>query len=177
MFDICVSIGPKTTYNNLDPIHSDMRVILDENIPAEIKSEIRSFQDVDEFLDVDEEHEGILDFELVNMMERGDIMVTRDRELHENLLDTDRKSVYYDIERDNLIEVQVKLAYYIKGYETERIHMATEANSEIETDDEASLRDRFEELKKENARLKSRVNVLEGKLESVLNTARSAFED
>lgn len=152
-----------------------MRLILDENIPQHIKEEITQFHDID-YVDVNEEYKGILDFKLVDKMAEEDIMLTRDRELHKNLLDIDKKSVYYDIEKDNLIEVQVKIAYYLKGYKSDEIHKETTENSVIDETNDSQLRTRFEQLKKENARLKSRVNVLEGKIESILNTAESAMD-
>ena len=153
-----------------------MKIILDENLPSQVKGEITSFHD-EQVLDVDDEYKGILDFDLVDEMDDEDIMVTRDKELHANLLNRDKKSVYYDIEKDNLVEVQVKVAYYIEGMSSEDVHKNTEENEPISQDQNSMLRRRFEELKEENSRLKSRVNVLEGKLRSVLNTAGSAFED
>lgn len=150
-----------------------MKLILDENLPNHVKNEILDFHSQD-YVDVNEEHKGILDFKLVDKMDDEDIMVTRDRELHKNLLDTDKKSVYYDIETDNLVEIQVKIAYYLKGYDSSDIHKGTSKN-EIRSGD-SQLRTRFEQLKRENARLKSRVNVLEGKIESILNTAESAVD-
>ena len=152
-----------------------MRLILDENIPQHIKEEITQFHDI-VYVDVNEEYKGILDFKLVEKMAEEDIMLTRDRELHKNLLDIDKKSVYYDIEKDNLIEVQVKIAYYLKGYESDEVHKETTENVGIGDGNDSQLRTRFEQLKKENARLKSRVNVLEGKIESILNTAESAID-
>lgn len=153
-----------------------MKIILDENIPTDVKDEIKNFHETST-LDVDDEYKGILDFDLVDEMDDEDIMVTRDKELHANLLNRDKKSVFYDIETDNLVEVQVKLTYYLKGYGSEEIHSSTDENEHIHEGSDSQLRRRFEELKKENSRLKSRVNVLEGKLKSVLNTAESAFED
>ncbi|MFW5946582.1 MAG: hypothetical protein ACOCTN_06910 [Candidatus Natronoplasma sp.] len=154
-----------------------MRIILDENIPSKIKDEIREIQNCKDILDVDDEYKGILDFELVDKMEENDIMVTRDRELHENLINIGKKSVYYDIEQNNLVEVQVKIAHYLKGYDIKTVNSSTDKNNHITEGENSILRERFDELKKENAELKSRVNVLEGKLKSVLNTARSALED
>ncbi|MFP4143326.1 MAG: hypothetical protein ACLFT7_08300, partial [Thermoplasmata archaeon] len=154
-----------------------MRIILDENIPSKIKDEIREIQNCKDILDVDDEYKGILDFELVDKMEENDIIVTRDRELHENLINIGKKSVYYDIEQNNLVEVQVKIAHYLKGYDIKTVTSSTDKNNHITEGENSILRERFDELKKENAELKSRVNVLEGKLKSVLNTARSALED
>lgn len=150
-----------------------MRIILDENIPDFVKQEIRDFHDPKEIMDVDQEYKGILDFDLVDMMEGGDIMVTRDNELHKNLLNVEKNSVYYDIEEDNLVETQVKIAYYLKGYDS--VHSSTDENSQA-TSAEPTLRRRFEELKKENARLKSRANLLEGKIKSIFNTAEDAMD-
>ena len=151
-----------------------MKLILDENLPHHVKDEIMDFHSHD-YVDVNDEHKGILDFKLVDKMDDEDIMVTRDRELHKNLLDVGKKSVYYDIESDNLIEIQIKIAYYLKGYGSDEIHKETSENT-IEFGNDSQLRSRFEQIKKENARLKSRVNVLEGKIESILNTAESAVE-
>lgn len=154
-----------------------MRIILDENIPSNIKNEIKDMQDCDDILDVDDEYKGILDLELVDKMREDDIMVTRDKELHKNLININKKSVYYDIEKSNLIEVQIKLAHYLKGYDVESVTSSTSQNEHINEGPNSMLRKRFDELKKENAELKSRVNVLEGKLKSILNTASSALED
>ena len=154
-----------------------MRIILDENLPAEVKEELDEIQNFDEILDVDQEYKGILDFELVDKMEEDDIMVTRDSELHENLINIGKKSVYYDIEKRNLVEVQIKVASYLKGRDIQTVTATTEKNEHIQENADSLLRKRFDELKKENARLKSRVNVLEGKLKSVFNTARSALDD
>ncbi len=154
-----------------------MRIILDENLPAEVKEELDEIQNFDEILDVDQEYKGILDFELVDKMEEDDIMVTRDSELHENLINIGKKSVYYDIEKRNLVEVQIKVASYLKGRDIQTVTATTEKNEHIQENTDSLLRKRFDELKKENARLKSRVNVLEGKLKSVFNTARSALDD
>lgn len=153
-----------------------MHLVIDENIPEEIKEEIKIFQKTDKIVDVNEEYKGILDFKLVDKMDEEDIMVTRDKELHKNLLDIDKKSVYYDIEKDNLVEIQVKIAYYLKGYDSDQVHKETDENDSIGTNNNSQLRTRFEQSKKENARLKSRVNVLEGKIESILNTAESAID-
>ncbi|MBS3816204.1 MAG: hypothetical protein KGY76_01430 [Candidatus Thermoplasmatota archaeon] len=153
-----------------------MRLILDENLPSDVKEEVIEFHEAEDFVDIDEEFEGMLDFKIVDMMDEGDLMITRDKELHENLLDTGRKSVYYDIERKNLVDIQIKITYYLKGYDNERVHESLEENQHVK-EGKTQLRERFEELKKENAELRSRVNVLEGKLESVLKTAESAFEE
>ena len=152
-----------------------MHLVIDENIPSDIKEKIKNFQNTDNIVDVNEEYKGILDFKLVDKMDEEDIMVTRDRELHKNLLDIDKKSVYYDIETDNLVEIQVKIAYYLKGYNSDQVHKETSEN-DIKYNNDSQLRSRFDQLKKENAKLKSRVNVLEGKIESILNTAESAIE-
>ncbi len=154
-----------------------MRIILDENLPADVKEEIKDLQDCREVLDVDEEYKGILDFELVDKMDEDDIMVTRDNELHKNLINIGKKSVYYAIEKNNLVEVQIKVAHYLKGHDLETINSSTDQNDHVSEGPDSMLRRRFEELKKENAELKSRVNVLEGKLKSVLNTASSGLDD
>ncbi len=154
-----------------------MRIILDENLPEKVREEIKDVQDGEEILDVNKEHKGILDFELVDKMDDEDIMVTRDKELHENLLNIEKKSVYYDIQKENLIELQIKLTYYLKGYDIEAVTSNSSQNDHLSENENSMLRKRFEELKKENAELKSRVNVLEGKLRSVLNTAESAFDE
>ncbi len=154
-----------------------MRIILDENLPSEVKEEIIEMQDSDNVLDVDEEYKGILDFELVDKMKKEDIMITRDSELHENLINIGKKSIYYDIEKKNLVEVKIKVVSYLKGHDIEYVTTSTEQNDHIQENPDSMLRKRFDKLKKENARLKSRVNVLEGKLRSVLNTARSALDD
>lgn len=156
--------------------NNNMRLILDENLPSDVKEEVIEFHEAEDFVDIDEEFEGMLDFKIVDMMDEGDLMITRDKELHENLLDTGRKSVYYDIERKNLVDIQIKITYYLKGYDNERVHESLEENQHVK-EGKTQLRERFEELKKENAELRSRVNVLEGKLESVLKTAESAFEE
>ena len=154
-----------------------MRIILDENIPSNVKDDIIEMQDCQEVLDVDEEYKGILDLELVDKMKEDDIMVTRDKELHENLINIGKKSVYYDIQKNNQVEVQVKLAHYLKGHDIKTITTTTDQNEHVGQGPDSVLRKRFEELKRENAELKSRINVLEGKLKSVLNTARSALEE
>ncbi|MEF8874026.1 MAG: hypothetical protein V5A88_05070 [Candidatus Thermoplasmatota archaeon] len=154
-----------------------MRLILDENLPSEVKEEIIEFHEPDDFIDIDDEFQGMLDFKIVDMMEKDDVMITRDKELHENLLDIDRKSVYYDIERKNMVEVQIKTAYYLKGYESGEVHRALEENQHLKKDEKSQLRERFEELKEENAELKSQVNILESKLESILKKARSAMDE
>lgn len=153
-----------------------MRLILDENLSIDVREEIKDIQSVEEYLDVDQSHKGILDFELVDMMETEDILVTGDLELHRNMLKIGKKSVYYDIQTDNILEVQIKVLYYLKGYSKK--WMDKEKNNfDAVSNPNTQLRKRFEELKKENSDLKVRVNVLEGKLKSVLNTARSALED
>ncbi len=154
-----------------------MRLILDENLPAKVKEEIIEFQEIEEFIDIDDEYEGMLDFKIVDMMEDEDVMVTRDRELHRNLLDIGKKCVYYDIEKENLVEIQTKIAYYLKGYDSETVHSTSEKNTHIQADNDSLLKERFEELKKENAELRSRVNLLEGKLESILKKSQSALEN
>ncbi len=154
-----------------------MKIILDENLPSEVKKDIEDMQDFEDILDVDERYKGILDFELVDKMGEEDIMVTRDAELHENLLNMGKKSVYYDIQQGNLTEIQIKLAHYLKGYDLDTIHAESRKNDHMPKNTNSQLRKRFEELKKENSELKSRVNVLEGKIKSVLKTAESAFEE
>lgn len=154
-----------------------MRIILDENLPLPIKEEIIDFHSSYEVIDVDEEYKGILDFELVEKMKKNDVLVTRDKELHKNMVRIGKKSVYYDIELENLVETQIKLYYYLHGYNNKKIHSNIQENEDIVSKPQTVLRKRFEELKKENAELKSRVNVLEGKIKSILNTANSAFED
>ncbi len=156
---------------------SFMRLILDENLPSNVKENIKTIQDCEEILDVDEEYKGILDFELVDKMEEHDIMITRDAELHENLINIGKKSVYYDIEKGNLVEVKIKVSHYLKGHDIKSVTSSSKKNEHISEGPNSTLRKRFEQLKKENAELKSRVNVLEGKLRSVLNTARSALEN
>lgn len=153
-----------------------MRIILDENIPIDIKKKIKETQDHDKVLDVDETYKGILDLTLVDKMDEEDIMVTRDDELHKNLLNIGRKSVYYDIEKNNIVEVQIKLQYYLKDYDKETVETESKMNDHISGGPNSLLRKRFEELKKENSELKCRINILEGKLESVLNTVESAFD-
>ncbi len=134
-------------------------------------------QNCENILDVNERYEGILDFELVEKMQEEDVMVTRDIELHENLLNIGKKSVYYDIQQGNLIEVQIKLAHYLKGHGLDTINAESGENNHVSKNINSELRKRFEELKKNNSNLKSRINVLEGKLKSVLKTAESAFEE
>ncbi|MFO7793082.1 MAG: hypothetical protein R6W73_08940 [Candidatus Saliniplasma sp.] len=153
-----------------------MRIILDENLPNDIKEDIKDTQDDKEVLDVDDKYKGILDFELVDKMDEEDIMVTRDDELHRNLLDTGRKSVYFDIEKGNIVEVQVKLRYYLKGYDSTEVENVSNMNDHISGGPNSLLRKRFEELKEENSQLKCRINILEGKLESILNTAESVLK-
>ncbi|MBS3781021.1 MAG: hypothetical protein KGY66_00245 [Candidatus Thermoplasmatota archaeon] len=154
-----------------------MKIILDENLPSKVKEDIEDMQDCDNILDVNERYKGILDFELVDKMKDDDIMVTRDIELHENLLNMGKKSVYYDIQEGNLTEVQIKLAHYLKGHGLETVNKELEENDHVPKGINSQLRKRFEELKKENARLKSRVNLLEGKLKSVLKSAESALDE
>lgn len=154
-----------------------MRLILDENLPSEVKEEIIEFHEPDDFIDIDDEFQGMLDFKIVDMMEKDDVMITRDKELHENLLDTGGKSVYYDIERKNMVEIQIKTAYYLKGYDSSEVHRTLEENQHVEKNETSQLRERFEELKEENAELKSRVNILESKLKSILKKARSAVDE
>jgi len=154
-----------------------MRLILDENLPSGVKEDIIEFHEPEDLIDVDEEFQGMLDFKIVDMMEEDDVMITRDKELHENLLDTGRKSVYYDIERKNIVDVQIKLAYYLREYDSERVHRTLEENQHVEKSEGSQLRERFEELKKENSELRSRVNLLEGKIESILKKAESAMDE
>jgi len=154
-----------------------MKIILDENLPSKVKDDIENLQNCEKILDVNERYKGILDFELVEKMKEEDIMVTRDLELHENLINLDKKSVYYDIEQGNLTEVQIKLAHYLKGHDLDTVNVESGENEHVPKNINFELRKRFEELKKENAELKSRINVLEGKLKSVLKTAESAFDE
>ncbi|MEF8831997.1 MAG: hypothetical protein V5A66_00590 [Candidatus Thermoplasmatota archaeon] len=154
-----------------------MKIILDENLPSEVKRDIEDMQDCEDILDVNERYKGILDFELVDKMNEEDIMVTRDVELHENLINLGKKSVYYDIQQGNLTEVQIKLTHYLEGHDLDSVNAKSGKNEHVPKNIDSQLRKRFEELKKENSKLKSRVNVLEGKLKSVLKTADSAFEE
>ncbi len=154
-----------------------MKIILDENLPSKVKDDIEDLQNCEKILDVNERYKGILDFELVEKMKEEDIMVTRDIELHKNLVNMGKKSVYYDIEQGNLTEVQIKLAHYLKGHGLDTVNGETGENDHVPKNVNSQLRNRFEELKKENAKLKSRINVLEGKLKSVLNTAESALDE
>ncbi len=154
-----------------------MQLILDENLPSNVKEDIIGSHECVDFVDIDENFQGMLDFKIVDMMEKDDIMITRDKELHKNLLDIGRKSVYYDIERDNLVEVQIKTAYYLKGYDNDAVHGTSEENQHVKKNETSLLRERFEELKEENAELKSRINLLEGKLESILKKAKSAMDE
>ncbi|MGM0510453.1 MAG: hypothetical protein ACQESD_04925 [Thermoplasmatota archaeon] len=156
-----------------------MKIILDENLPSRSVQEIKDFQELssdDGFVEIDKEHSGKLDFEIADFMEEEDVMVTGDLEFHKNLLKTGMKSLYYDVQLDNLIEIQVKLTYYLRGYEKDTIDIASDQNKEVFKGPNKLLRKRFDELKKENSELRSRVNVLEGKLKSVLNTAGSALK-
>ncbi len=152
-----------------------MRIILDENLPSDIKEEIKDIHDQNDILDIDEKYKGILDLKLVDKMEKDDVMVTRDLELHRNLLDVGKKSVYYDIQKENIIEVQIKLKYYLKGSDTSEVERVSNMNEHISSGPNSLLRKRFEELKKENSELKCRVNILEGKLRSIRNTVESVF--
>ncbi|MFW5952544.1 MAG: hypothetical protein ACOCSJ_00110 [Candidatus Natronoplasma sp.] len=154
-----------------------MKIILDENLPSKVKEDIEKMQRCKNILDVNEHYKGILDFELVDKMKEEDIMVTRDIELHENLLNLGKKSVYYDIEQGNLTEVQIKLTHYLKGYDLDSVNAESGENEHVPKNVSSQLRKRFDELKKENSNLKSRINVLEGKLKSVLKTAESALDD
>lgn len=154
-----------------------MRIILDENLPQKIKEEIQEVHGEESILDVNEEYKGILDLELLDKMKEEDIMITRDKELHKNLLKIGKKSIYYDIEIDNLVEVQIKLYYYLKGLDSQKVHKSSDENEDIRTGPNSILRKRYEELKKENSKLKSRVNVLEGKIKSISNTVQSVLED
>ncbi len=153
-----------------------MRIILDENLPSDIKEEITETQNHADIIDVDDEYKGILDLKLVDKMEEDDIMVTRDLELHKNLLNIGKKSVYYDIQTNNIVEVQIKLKYYLKNYDISDVENVSKMNEHISPGPNSLLRKRFEELKKENSELKCRVNILEGKLESILNTVESVVD-
>ncbi len=155
-----------------------MKIVLDENLPSGLIQEIKDFQELssdDGFIEIEKEHSGKLDFEIADFMDEEDIMVTGDLEFHKNLLKTGMKSLYYDVQLDNLVEIQVKLAYYLKGYDEDVIDITSDQNKEVFKGPNKLLRKRFDELKKENAELRSRVNVLEGKLKSVLNTVKSAL--
>ncbi len=154
-----------------------MKIILDENLPSKVKEDIEEKQKCENILDVNERYKGILDFELVDKMDEEDIMITRDIELHKNLVNLGKKSVYYDIEKGNLTEVQIKLAHYLEGYDLDSVNAGSGENKHVPKNVNSQLRKRFDELKKENSNLKSRVNVLEGKLKSVLKTAESALDD
>jgi len=154
-----------------------MKIILDENLPSKVKEDIEDMQNCENILDVNERYKGILDFELVDKMKEDDIMVTRDIELHENLINIGKKSIYYDIEQANLTEVQIKLSHYLKGHDLDSVNAESGENEHVPKNINSQFRKRFEELKKENSNLKSRINVLEGKLKSVLKTAESALDD
>ncbi len=154
-----------------------MRIVLDENLPSHVSKEIKDFHTKHDFLDVDNKHKGILDFELVDKMEVEDVMVTGDLELHKNLRDRGMKSLYYDIQLNNIIDLQIKLAYLAEGFDIQDIDVASEENEYVASGPNDILRKRFDELKRVNGELKSRVNVLEGKLESILLTAKSVVED
>ncbi len=151
-----------------------MRIVLDENLPAHVRSEIKAFHGSEDILDVDHEYKGILDFELVDMMKDDDLLITGDLELHKNMIQIGNNCIYYDVQADNLVEVQVKTAYYLKGLTSDDIERCSEVN--MDPNPNTQLRDRFEELKKENSELKVKVNILEGKLKSILNTANSALD-
>ncbi|MGM0404905.1 MAG: hypothetical protein ACQEQM_02030 [Thermoplasmatota archaeon] len=153
-----------------------MQIILDENLPIDIKEEIKDIHNQEDILDVEEEYKGILDLKLVDKMEEDDIMATRDLELHKNLLDMGKKSVYYDIQTNNIVEVQIKLKYYLKNYDISDVENVSKMNEHISPGPNSLLRKRFEELKQENSELKCRVNVLEGKLESIHNTVESVVD-
>lgn len=154
-----------------------MRLVLDENLPLHLRDEIKVNYGERPILDVNEEYKGILDLELVNKMEKEDILVTGDRELHRNMVKIGARSIYYDVQTDNLVEVQVKIRYHLKGYSTADVERTLEENENTLKGPNAILRKRIEELKDENSSLKVRLNVLEGKLRSVLLTAESAFDD
>ncbi len=154
-----------------------MRIILDENLPSHVKEEIKIIYNGKNILDVDQELKGILDLKLVDKMDENDIMVTRDRELHKNLLDIGKSSLYYDIQKNNFIEILIKLKYYYNGYDQQTIETSSNMNDHISEGANSLLRKRFDELKNENANLKCRVNILEGKLESIMNTVESVFEE
>ncbi|MFO7990817.1 MAG: hypothetical protein R6U61_00805 [Thermoplasmata archaeon] len=154
-----------------------MRIILDENLPSHVSKEIKDFHTKHGFLDVDQKHKGILDFELVDKMEEGDVMVTGDLELHKNLLDRGGRSVYYDVQLDNTVDIQIKLAYLVKGSDVQDIDVSSKENEHITSGPNDLLRKRFDELKKENSELRSRVNILEGKIRSIRLTAESALNE
>ncbi len=154
-----------------------MRLILDENLPAHVKSGVKRFHRDREIIDINEEHKGILDFEIVEIMKKKDVLVTGDKELHKNILKVGGKSVYYDVQLDNLVEIQVKVSYYLKGYPTKKVETTSEENIGTSRGPNELLRKRFDKLKEENARLKVRLNVLEGKLESIHITASSVLDE
>ncbi len=154
-----------------------MRVILDENLPVRVKDILGEMDTVSKIVDVNQEHKGILDLELVGMMDSDDILVTGDRELHRNILKLGGRSVYYDVQLDNYVEINVKVLYYLKGHTSGKVHATSPDNRDVSPGPNETLRRRFEEMKEENARLKVRLNVLEGKLSSVLATARSALDE
>ncbi len=155
----------------------NMRIILDENLPANIKREIKDFHREGKFVDIGRDHTSLLDMEIYELMEDDDILVTGDLELHRNYKKLNKNSVYFSIQKNNLIEVQIKLAYHLKGVDQSTIETKTTENKHIFSGPNAQLRKRFDELKKENARLRTKVNILEGKLKSILNTANSALDD
>ncbi len=154
-----------------------MQIILDENLPSKVKEELDEILPSINLTDIDIEYKGLLDMEIAELMQDEDILVTADKEFHRNIIKLKGKSVYYDIQLDNLIEVQVKTIGYLKGYSTETIEAVSPENKEATSGPNALLRKRFDELKEENARLKVRVNVLEGKLKSIYLTASSAIEN
>ncbi len=154
-----------------------MRLILDENLPQRVRDGFDIIPDPVDIKDIDEEHKGLLDLEIVDLMESDDILVTADREFHRNILKTGGKSIYYDIQIDNLVEIQVKTLAYLKGHDPEIVETVSPENNDVVSGPNALLRKRFQELKEENSALKVRINVLEGKLRSVYLTADSALED
>ncbi len=154
-----------------------MRVILDENLPSKVKEELDDILPSVDLTDIDVEHKGSLDMEIAKLMQDDDVLVTADKEFHRNILKLGGKSVYYDIQLDNTVEVQVKALCYLKGYPTDAIEITSSENQGITGGPNELLRKRFDELKEENARLNIRVNVLEGKLKSIYLTARSAIDD
>ncbi len=154
-----------------------MQLILDENLPPMVKEELEHILPSVGLTDIAIEHKGLLDMEIAELMEDDDILVTADREFHRNILKLGGNSIYYDIQLNNLVEVQIKTSCYLKGYPAETVEKTSVENQKVTSGPNALLRKRFDELKEENSRLKVRVNVLEGKLRSIYLTALSATEN
>ncbi len=154
-----------------------MKIILDENIPTHVRGEVKRIHTDAVIIDINEDHKGVLDLEIVEIMKKEDILITGDKELHRNILKIGGKSVYYDVQLDNMVEVQVKVSYYLKGFPAEKVEKSSKENKGVSSGPNELLRKRFDELKEENASLKVRLNVLEGKLKSIHVTASSALEE